>query len=201
MTNKGKEVEKGNQEAVIEKKTEATGKKDRNPYAWLFEGICYRCGLTGHPSNACPQRKTVAFIDEEDEDSFENLEESEEAKMIELDDGDWISSENRALTKLLTLLPVPTAVFFLRCLPWLVIVHSSKILIIFVFFFFFFFPFWNFKGSPLLDVCCLTTSTTHKAPTCDWRHKEFSSLPLVAVNVGPNGCSDQINVYQMREFY
>ena len=53
-----------------------------------------------------------------------------------------------------------------------------------------YFIIWNFKGAPLLDACCLATSTTRKAPSCDQRHEEFPSLPLVAINVGPNGCSD-----------
>ena len=92
-TNKGKEVEKDNQEAVVEKKTEANvKKKDQNPYSRPFKGVCSRCSQIRHPSNACTQCKTVTFIDEEDEDSFENIKESEEdVEMIVRDDGDHVS--------------------------------------------------------------------------------------------------------------
>ena len=84
-TNKGKEVGKDNQEA--------NGKKtDQNPYVRPFKSVCYRCGQTGHPSSACPQCKTMAFVDEENEDSFENNKESEEeAEMIGADDRDQVS--------------------------------------------------------------------------------------------------------------
>ncbi|KAJ9542366.1 hypothetical protein OSB04_028872 [Centaurea solstitialis] len=54
--------------------------KNSNPYAKPTGTKCYRCGLPGHKSNECPNRKTVGLIEDgENEDSdYEGAEFAEE---------------------------------------------------------------------------------------------------------------------------
>ena len=46
----------------------------------------------------------------------------------------------------------------------------------------------HLKGSSSIDVDCSTTSTIHKAPSCDRHRQEFPSLQPAVFNVGPNNC-------------
>ncbi|KAA0054966.1 transposon Ty3-I Gag-Pol polyprotein isoform X1 [Cucumis melo var. makuwa] len=67
-------------------------KKGKNPYQRPFSGNCYRCGQMGHPSNQCPQRKTIAVAKDNDDGSNRSLGEfDEETEVIEADEGDSLS--------------------------------------------------------------------------------------------------------------
>ena len=88
---KNKEQEKKDDQNN-KKKTGEANKKSTNPYNRPFSGTCYRCGQAGYPSNSCPQRKTVAVVDaEEDLNQGSNEEYEEEAELIEADEGDNLS--------------------------------------------------------------------------------------------------------------
>lgn len=65
-------------------------KPTRNSYNCPFSGTCYRCGQTNHPSNACPQRKMIAYV-EEGNRSIDDFEEEEEAELVELNEGQRLS--------------------------------------------------------------------------------------------------------------
>ncbi|KAA0047078.1 reverse transcriptase [Cucumis melo var. makuwa] len=88
---KGKEVE--TQDLADDKKREVVNKgKVQNKYNRPSLGKCFRCGQPGHPSNTCPQRKTIALADKEEDSASESSEElEEEAKLIEADDGHRVS--------------------------------------------------------------------------------------------------------------
>lgn len=67
---KGKDKEV--QEEAEEQRTEAVNKGRRqNPYNRPSLGKCFRCSQVGHLSNSCPQRKTVAYLEDEEENMIE----------------------------------------------------------------------------------------------------------------------------------
>ena len=88
---KGKETD--SQTATYEKKAEMINRsKNQNNYTRPSLGKCFRCGQPGHLSNSCPQRKTIALADEEDNLPGEGESEpEEETEEIEADEGDRIS--------------------------------------------------------------------------------------------------------------
>ncbi|KAA0040480.1 hypothetical protein E5676_scaffold278G00510 [Cucumis melo var. makuwa] len=79
------------QDAAKKKENKSKG-KSQNTYTRPSLKKCFRCGQSGHLSNNCPQRKTIALAHEESNSiSEDDKEEDEEAKFIEADDGDRIS--------------------------------------------------------------------------------------------------------------
>ena len=82
-----------NKDQKKDKTNETNGKKQaENAYQRLNLSKCFRCGQTSHLSNACPKRKTVAIL-EEDEDYVEEQEEdfSQEEEVLEPDDRERLS--------------------------------------------------------------------------------------------------------------
>ena len=77
---------------AAKKKDNTSKRKSQNTYTHPSLGKCFRCGQSSHLSNNCPQRKTIALIDEESNSiSEDDKKEEEEAEFIEVDDGDRIS--------------------------------------------------------------------------------------------------------------
>ncbi|KAA0026080.1 zf-CCHC domain-containing protein [Cucumis melo var. makuwa] len=66
VAKKNKETEK-KKEQNNKKETVEANRRTRNPYNRPFSRTCCRCGQAGHPSNSCPQRKTVAVIDADED--------------------------------------------------------------------------------------------------------------------------------------
>lgn len=88
---KGNEVECQN--LANDKKKEVVNKgKAQNNFTRPSLGKCFRCGQSGHLPNTCPQQKTIALTNEEDDLIIEDSKELEkETELIEADDGDRIS--------------------------------------------------------------------------------------------------------------
>ncbi|KAJ9562558.1 hypothetical protein OSB04_007718 [Centaurea solstitialis] len=60
-----------------------TAPKPVNPYAKPSAPMCYRCGLPGHKSNECSNRRTIGLVD--DEEYGDEEEEYEGADFVEED--------------------------------------------------------------------------------------------------------------------
>lgn len=90
MSNTCSKRKRETHEGAVEKKAETAYKrKPQNPYNRPSLGKCFRCGQTGRLSNECPQRKTVAYM--EDEEEIMSEEDEEETKLIEPDEGERVS--------------------------------------------------------------------------------------------------------------
>ncbi|KAG2315649.1 hypothetical protein Bca52824_018771 [Brassica carinata] len=87
------EKEKTNSSNTIQQ-NKTPAQRQNNSYAKPSIDKCYRCQGHGHKSNVCPSRKTVAIVEEEneeDERDFAGNEEYEGAEFAEEESGEMIN--------------------------------------------------------------------------------------------------------------
>ena len=104
MSIQGKGKKADTQATTNKRKAEIANKgKSQNNYTRPLLGKCFRCGESGHLSNSCPQRKTIALAEEEGnllgEDELEPEEETEEIKANERDTVSYVIHKVRIAPK------------------------------------------------------------------------------------------------------
>lgn len=85
---------KGASSSNSTQQNKAPAQRQNNPYAKPSIDKCFRCQGHGHKSNVCPSRRTVAIIEEEDEENERDFAENEEyegAEFAEEESGEMIN--------------------------------------------------------------------------------------------------------------